>query len=41
VEVDNVITVLKKEIKNARIIGLKQWEGKKAIVIIEGEDNGQ
>ena len=35
VEIDNVLALLEKEIdKTGRISGLKQWEGKKAIVLI-------
>ena len=35
VEIDNVVALLEKEIdKTGRISGLKQWEGKKAIVLI-------
>lgn len=32
--VDNVVAMIEKPIKDARIIGLKQWEGKKAIIVI-------
>lgn len=35
VEIDNVKAMIEKEIKDGRIVGLKAWEGKKAIVIIE------
>ena len=36
IEIDNVEAMLEKEIdKTGRISGLKQWEGRKAIVIIQ------
>ncbi len=41
VEVDNVIAMIEKPIKEARITGLKPWSGKKAIVIITNEEAGE
>ena len=34
IEIDNVFAMVEKTIKEGRITGLKQWEGKNAIVII-------
>jgi len=34
VEIDNVEAMVEKPIKDGRIVGLKQWEGKKAVVVI-------
>lgn len=39
--VDNVVAMIEKPIKNARIIGLSQWEGKKAIIIITNEEKNE
>jgi len=38
VEIGNVIAMVEKTIKEGRITGLKQWEGKKAIVVIVGKN---
>ena len=34
VEIDNVFAMVEKPIKEGRITGLKQWEGKNAIIIV-------
>ena len=38
VTIDNVEAMIEKPIKASRIIGLKAWEGKKAIVVITEEE---
>ena len=38
VEIGNVIAMIEKPIKGGRITGLKQWEGKYAIVVIVNKD---
>ncbi|MEF8880126.1 MAG: hypothetical protein V5A64_07045 [Candidatus Thermoplasmatota archaeon] len=38
VEISNVVAMIEKPIKDARIIGLSQWNGKNAIVIITDEN---
>ncbi len=35
VVVDNAVAMVEKEIKDSRIIGLKQWDGKKVILVIK------
>jgi len=37
-EIDNVEIILEKEIKDGRIIGLTQWNGRKAKIIIVKEE---
>jgi len=37
VEIENVEAMVEKEIKDGRIVGLKAWEGRKAIVVITKE----
>lgn len=37
VEIDNVEAMIEKEIKDGRIVGLRTWEGRKAIVLITKE----
>jgi len=39
VTIDNVEAMIEKPIKDSRIIGLKAWKGRKAIVVIV-EDEG-
>lgn len=37
VEINNVVAMIEKPIKDARIIGLSQWNGNNAIVVITNE----
>jgi len=37
-EIENVEIILEKEIKDGRIIGLTQWNGRKAKIIIVKEE---
>lgn len=37
-EIENVEIILEKEIKGGRIIGLTQWNGRKAKIIITKEE---